>query len=202
MKRIFRNIALAGVMTALVLGLVGCGRFDPVKYTQACMDAMYKRDYTEYAKQIDTTEDEAKQDLEAKFEQNVLTGFDNFTISDEEQERYIDLMEKLYSEVRYEVGEAEKNGDGYTVSLTVEPIDALKVYSEGLQEKIQEGIEDGSLTEDKIMTMACDYMEECIDNASYGEKEVIKVEITKDSSGVWQFPDAEIEKVEESLFQI
>ena len=50
--------------------------------------------------------------------------------------------------------------------------------------------------------MACDYMEECIDNASYGEQEVIEVEITKDSSGVWQFSDKEVEKVEESLFQI
>lgn len=202
MKKILRRVMLLGMIAVLAAGIAGCAKFDPVAYTKACMDAMYKREYKEYAKQIDVSEDEAKKDLEAKFEKNVLTGFDNFAMSEGDQDRYLDLMEKLYSQVKYEVGKAEKKGDGYTVEITVEPIDALKTYSDGLQDKIQAGIEDGSLTEDNIVSMACDYMEECIDNASFGEKEVLEVEIIKDSDGLWQFPDAEIEKVGEALFQI
>lgn len=202
MKKIFKKVLLAMMIAVFTVGIAGCAKFDPVAYTKACMDAMYKRDYKEYAKQIDVTEDEAKEDLESKFEKNVMTGFENFSMSEGDKERYLDLMEKLYSEVKYEVGKAEKKGDGYTVQITVEPIDALKTYSDGLQDKIQAGLEDGSLTEDNIMSMACDYMEECINNASFGEKEVIEVELTKDSGGLWQFPDAEIEKVEEALFQI
>lgn len=202
MKKSFKRIVLAGMIAAFILGLAGCGKFDPVVYTKACMDAMYKHDYKEYAKQIDVSEEDAKEDLETKFEKNVLAGFGEFTMPDEDKERYISLMKKLYAKAKYEVGEAEKKGDGYTVAITVEPIDALKVYSEGLQDKIQADIDGGTLSEDNVMSMACDYMEECIDNASYGEPEVIEVEIRKDSSGVWQFSDTEVEKVEESLFQI
>lgn len=201
MRQSLKKVFIVGMIAALVTGLAGCAKFDPVSYTKACMDAMYKRDYKEYAKQIDVSEEKAKKDLESKFEDNVLKGFEVMSVSDEDKARYLDLMEKLYGKVKYEVGKAEESGGGYKVAITVEPIDSLKTYSEGLQEKIQAGIEDGTLTEDKIMSMACDFMEECINNASYGEKQVIDVEITKDGSGVWQFSDEEIDKVEKALFQ-
>ena len=198
-----KKIVLAGIILAMTVGFAGCGKkFDAAAYTKACLDAMYKGDYKEYAKQVEISEAEAKKEIEEEFVSIVEEGFEDLGTDEALQARYVDLMKQLYGKAKYEVGEAKETEKGYTVKVSVEPIDALKVYSEGMQEKVMEALEAGAVTEDNLMTFACDYLEECINGASYGEKQELEVKIEQDDDKVWEFSEEEIEKVTSALIDM
>ena len=201
MKKMRKIIGLMAALVVLTAGISGCGqKFDAAGYTKACMDAMYKGDFKEYAKLLNITEEEAKQEREGMAKEVVNSEFmaDPY-ITDEQKTEYQNLILEAYSKVKYEVGEAKKSDDGFEVTVTAEPAVIISTFMEGLEAKYTEAMQQGTVDETQIYTITFAYFKECIDKVTYGEKTTTTVRVDKNSNNEWQISEDEMLKLEDVL---
>lgn len=204
MKR-FRNVwSLIAVVTMLAIVTSGCAKeFDASGYAKACIDAMYQGKFTEYAKLLNISEEEANADREAMAEEVVDAEFtaDPY-ITAEQKEEYQQLILSAYEKTKYEVGKAEKTEDGYEVSVEVEPALIIGTFENGLEKKYMEAVQANTMDETQIYPIAFAYFKECIDNVAYAESTTATVKVAKNKDGVWQISEAEMMKLESVMLPV
>lgn len=120
----FRSL-LASVLAACMI-LSGCNiLFDPQKYLQVSLDALYKGDVSEYAEMVGISEEQAQQNYQASC-QSELELFAKLyqidPVSESVKLRIYDLYKQLYSMASYTVGEDVSEDGVCMVELTVKPI--------------------------------------------------------------------------------
>ena len=126
--------AACGLLLILPLSACGGGGLsaeDAAVYVQGLLDETYLGVFEEdYLKLVDITEEEARETYEHGLEVSYQYlsknfQFDNNYVTEKTREEAVDLLAEIYSHARYRVGTPAKTGDGFTVEVTVQPIDLI-----------------------------------------------------------------------------
>lgn len=196
----------------MVLGmLTGCGMKpdDAKAYVQATLDASYKAEFGEYAKITDSTEEEAQKLFDDNINKTINSlGFDALGATEETMDKYRELLKEISSKAKYTVGDVKEADGGFEVEVTAEPMEIFSGMQDELVAKMQEKAtkSDEQLSEDKINQLAIDLVHELLTEklakVTYGEPKTITVHVTKNSDGVWNITESDLQTVDTSLFTI
>ncbi len=180
-----------GFMKVLTLSLAialltGCGlsAFDASKYTKATLDALTKGEFEEYTVQTNSTKEEAQKTYESQIEREVqaLLGSSYNSASDEMKQKYTDLIKKMYSKLKYEVGEkTDGENDSYNVPVSAEKMIVFKDVISETQDKITKNKKYSSMSTDEKNELSIEYLYEVlndhVDNATYEKPKTVQVSV-------------------------
>lgn len=212
MKTMLKRNVLLVLVGLLIPGmLAGCGmKPDTAKaYVQATLDAGYKADFDEYTKITDSTKEEAQK----LFDNNIDTvtsslGFDALGATEETMDKYSELLKEIFAKVKYEVGDTKETDGGFEVEVTAEPMEIFTGIQDELVAKMQEEVTTSGkeVTEDDVNQLAIDMVHELLseklEEVTYGEPQTITVHVTKNSDGVWNITESDLQAVDKALFKI
>ncbi len=122
-------LMLAGAMSIGVLG--GCGGFDASGYLKALMDNSYKNDSAAFVEMKIGTAEEAATLYEQGIDTEVASILSGSGVSAELEAEYHDLLSNIFSQVKYNVKDAEKQSDG-TYVVTVE-YEQMQVFGPAIE---------------------------------------------------------------------
>ncbi len=196
MKKL-KRMAVA-LVAAVALLTAGCGQeFDAKGYVQGDLDAVLKGEISEdYLKLVDSTEEEVMAENEKLMDENMAV-FEDLGLSDEMVEKYRGYMTELMKKCKYTVGDAVKTDDGYTVTVTVEPIlfgDALENALTSAETDLMNWITEAAAseevpTDEEILEKTYDilytYLNDSLDDIGYGEGVNYDLHIVKDDSNMY-----------------
>ncbi len=209
------------LLPLLALGLMfvftGCmSRFDASKYVDALMHNIYLDDSTAYLEMVDTTATEAHQAYldglatESEVFFNYIS-FDTNYLSDETRQRVIDFYDAVYSHSKFEVEDASKSGDGYTVVVRIYPIDIfeksadeLDAYVDVFVEKITNGDYDNMSEqemEESYQNGVLAILEAKIDSIDYLDPVEQTVQIKEDTDGLWGMSQEDFQNLDKYVIQ-
>ena len=146
MKMLTKYRRAAAVLSALclILGLAGCGSGTSGStsgkdayqaYVISIMDANYLGKYDQYMEITGSAEAEAQKIYEANVQDFALEMEDAFSIKQDVvsvalTERVIGMAKTVYSQAKYQAVDVIRDGDTYTVSVEIEPIDFFGTIKE------------------------------------------------------------------------
>lgn len=220
MNKTFLKRLAAGVLSLCLLGaLASCGgggltEKDAETYIKGHLDAnylgTYSQDYIDLVE--DMTEAEAKEmhqnnvTWEAEFFLTEFLGVDYLT--EEMTQRAEELIEEIYSKSQYKVGSGSKTKDGdFVVEVTVSPIEVLNLITdEDVFDALDQSgygeaeTEEETKAADAIYGMLMlDKVEELMPQMSYGEDQIIMLQLKPDDDGYYTLIDSGIQKVDEVM---
>ncbi|GAA6410192.1 hypothetical protein K040078D81_43090 [Blautia hominis] len=197
------------VLLVAILGILitSCSRektFDAAGYVKSTLDAVYHKEYAEYAKIQGISEKEARKIFEQDFKERINLEFDGVDrISQEEIQKYAALKSKIDKLAKYDVLESEKTKDSdYTVKIQIEPSNIYQTLEQSAtdvsNEKITQGIEE---TEPGVFAaVLTESLQRSIDGNKYGEKTIIEVIVTKENANSYILEESQMAKIREALF--
>lgn len=201
------NIIKVSLVVILCISITSCSRektFDAAGYVKSTLDAVYYKEYAEYAKIQGISEKEARKIFEQDFEERINLEFDGVdNISQEEIQKYAALKSKIDKLAKFDVLESEKTEDGdYTVKIQIEPSNIYQTLEQSAtdvsNEKITQGIEE---TEPGVFAaVLTESLQRSIDGNKYGEKTIIEVIVTKKNTNSYILEESQIAKIREALF--
>ena len=137
--------AACGLLLACSLTACGGGgrltADDAALYVKGLLDETYLGVFDPgYLALVDLTREEAeetyRQGLEVSYQYlSKNFQFDDTYVTDETRREAVDLLAEIYSHARYEVGEPVKTGEGFTLEVTVQPIDLIPLVVEKYMEE-------------------------------------------------------------------
>lgn len=212
MKAMIRKSSLLVLVFAMALGmLAGCGMKpeDAKAYVQATLDAGYKEDFGEYAKITESTEEEAQK----LFNDNIDTvtdslGLSQIGASEEMTEKYRELLKETFAKAKYTVGDVKETDDGFEVKVSAEPMQMFVGLEEALIEELEKKVKDSKegLDEAAISQMTVDILYDVLTQrlaeVTYGDAQEVTVHVTKNSDGVWNITESDLQAVDNALFSI
>ena len=212
MKAMLRKSSLLVLVFAMALGmLAGCGMKpeDAKAYVQATLDAGYKEDFGEYTKITESTKEEAQK----LFDSNIDTvtnslGLSQFGVSEEMTEKYRELLKEAFSKAKYTVGDVKETDGGFEVKVSAEPMQMFVGLEDALigelEKKVKESKED--LDEAAITQLTVDILYDILSQrlaeVTYGDAQEVTVHVTKNSDGVWNITEADLQALDSALFSI
>ena len=108
------------------------------------------------------------------------------TLSEEQKEKYRDVLKKQYSDLKYEIVDETYDGDTAVVEAKITVYDLYKAqkdastYLENNRDEFND--ENGSYDSSKFMDYRLEQMQDITDTVEY----TISFNLTKDDSGNWQ----------------
>ena len=216
MRRKAFHVKVISVLTALiaVLSLAGCGQtFDAGSYAKAMLDAAYKGESAGYVKQ----EIGSKEDAQKLYEDNLSALVESFSeifgssLDKETKQKLNDAMAAICAKVKYDVGQAEKSGKGYTVDVRVKPL----LLSEALQdetftEKAEKAVKkevgkNSDVSADELTAVLTDLLigrfQEIADSPEYGEEKSVTLELIQNDDGAYEISNDSWDKIDQMLMQ-
>ncbi|MBM6855593.1 hypothetical protein H6B11_15835 [Mediterraneibacter glycyrrhizinilyticus] len=202
MKRTKKRVLVSAACLLGVSLLTGCvQKFDAEGYVKACLDALYMRDYEEYAQQVGISVEEAQSDMEGQVDESLESAFAGDTLtSEEDRQAYRDTMIEIYSLAKYEVTGSEENDGDYIVTVSVQPSSIFEDLENGFTEVITEKVSDGSFEQSKTIAYLNEYLKQRIAENVYGEATEIQVNVTGDENHVYTIPEEDLTSIEGALF--
>lgn len=202
MKRTKKRMLVSAACLLGVSLLTGCvQKFDAEGYVKACLDALYMRDYEEYAQQVGISVEEAQSDMEGQVDESLESAFAGDTLtSEEDRQAYRDTMIEIYSLAKYEVTGSEENDGDYIVTVSVQPSNIFENLENGFTEVITEKVSDGSFEQSKTIAYLNEYLKQRIAENVYGEATEIQVNVTGDENHVYTIPEEDLTSIEGALF--
>lgn len=219
MNRTFWKRLASAVLTLTLLGtLAACGEGltekDAEAYVKGHLDAIYLGTCSE--EYIDLVEDMNETEAKKMYQDNVtweaeilLQDFLEVEYpTDEMVERSEALVGEIYSNAKYTVGTGSKTKDGdFVVEVTVSPIEVLNlltdedVFAALDQSGYAEAETEAQLKEaDAVYGMLMlDRLEELLPQLSYGEEQIIMLQLKPDKEGYYVLVDTGIQKVDEVM---
>lgn len=212
-KNIIIGIIIAVVTLVVVvfgtLASLGIFReFDAKGYVSAILDQTLKGEVKAAASMTEgTTEESLYAQYEAGIESFVNYNLiDGEEISDEMEERCMDLCKKVFASMKYEVQEAEKvSNEEYHVTVTYQPSDIFRKFIISIQNeeaRLDEKVENGEYrgTEDEInakmkeefLNNFCDLFETAYNTMEFGEEKTVVLKVVKGSDGLFKLENAGI----------
>ena len=225
MRRWRRALAAAAVTTAFLTALSGCQSTtkDATVYVKGELDATYLGTYDQAYIDVvkDMTEADAKEQYEnnVKWEAEILV--DNVLPldmpTDAVYERAEEVIAKIYSYAKYTVADAEKLKSGdLAVEVTVSPIEIIPLLTDDFMQQSwydildDNGIEtqdqmdalsddEYQVLDEKYALVLLDELERLIDDLTYGEDQVIMLQMKKDSDGYYTLVESGWQKLDEVM---
>lgn len=211
MKTMLKRMSVSVLMFALALGtLTGCGGMkaeDAKAYVQATLDAGYKAEFKEYVEITKSKEADAQKFYDENLDLTMsASGIEEMGVSDEMIAKYKELFKVVLSKAKYTVGDVKETDGGFEVSVNAEPMMVFDGLQEKLIDKLQKKVMSSTeeLSEDDINKLAFellyDMLNEKIEEPSYGEAQTMTVHVEKDSDGVWNIPESDLQALDSALF--
>lgn len=217
MKRLTRG--LLPLLLALCLGIAcaGCsGSFDASGYVDATLRNIYLDDSSAYVELVETTAEEAHEsylegiETEVQFFYNYMS-FESDYVSEETHQRVLELYKQIYSHTKFEVEEANKAGDGYTVVVRIYPIDIFETAGDELDayvtmfvEKVQNG-DYNDVTDEELEAAYQDGLLSILEQktASIGHLDPIEqtVQIKQDTDKLWGMSDEDFQNLDQHIIR-
>ena len=217
-KKLLKRM-VAGTLSLCLLGaLTACGggltEKDAETYIKGHLDAYYLGTYAqEYIELVeDMTEDDAKEmhrdnvEWEAEYLLQEFMEVDYPT--DEMAQRAEELIEEVYSKAQYKVGSGSKTKDGdFVVEVTVSPIEVMSLLTEeDFSSALEESgfnaaeTEEAAAAADAVYGMLMlDKLEELMPQLTYGEDQIIMLQLKADEDGYYTLVDSGIQKLDEVM---
>ena len=134
MKKIMKWLALSLIVCVMAVSLTGCSvTFDASAFIKGNLDSLYLGYVSaEFLEIVSDTEESLKQihettlRVEAEYFFNFFDIVEDFIPPDMIDE-VIDMYRQIYSNAKYEIGEATQTGDDYLVDVTVYPLDIIQI---------------------------------------------------------------------------
>lgn len=221
-RKLLKSFCTLFTVLILVTGTTSCGtsdksdfsgydndtsEFDAVGYVKSVLDANYHHEYTEYAKYRDISEADAKEELEKELDTQVdaeLSELDDMgAFSETEKEEYKTMIEKIQGLASYEVTDASKDkSDNFSVTLKLTPSNVYQTIEDNMTTVAQEMAEQEiDITEaSNFQALLIDSIQTSIDGNVYGKPVTINIKLTKDSDDAYGISDADMQKINETLF--
>lgn len=210
-----KNLLRWGIMLIASLFLFsgcGAGTYDASGYVKSMLDAQIQGNYDQYLELTDSTKKEAE-DLYNKNIEAQMDAIDSQDLSDELSGKYEELFKKIFKQTKYTVGEAEEGEDDtFTVPVEVETLqlfegieEELTAYQEELAAELMTQVaETGVMPEEeelneKVFQYLYDYLNEKVDNPTYGKKSTIKVEVARNSDDIYEADESDLEEIDKKL---
>ncbi len=217
-KKLLKRM-VAGTLSLCLLGaLTACGggltEKDAETYIKGHLDAYYLGTYAqEYIELVeDMTEDDAKEmhrdnvEWEAEYLLQEFMEVDYPT--DEMAQRAEELIEEVYSKAQYKVGSGSKTKDGdFVVEVAVSPIEVMSLLTEDdFSSALEESgfnaaeTEEAAAAADAVYGMLMlDKLEELVPQLTYGEDQIIMLQLKADEDGYYTLVDSGIQKLDEVM---
>ena len=217
-KKLLKRM-VAGALSLCLLGaLTACGggltEKDAETYIKGHLDAYYLGTYAqEYIELVeDMTEDDAKEMHRDNVEWEVEYLLQKFMEveypTDEMAQRAEKLIEEVYSKAQYQVGSASKTKDGdFVVEVTVSPIEVLNLITdEDLFDALEQSGYAEAVTDEEVEAadavygmLALDLLEQALPQLTYGEDQIIMLQLKPDDDGYYTLVETGIQKVDEVM---
>lgn len=133
--KIKSRLAALLCLLCLLCCLAGCGsQFDAAGLVQGNIDLVYKGEYdAEYLETVGISEDDVSVIYEEALQAEAayFAGFfdvDAELAGDDMMARIIELHRGIYARTKYQIGETARDGDTYTVDVTVWPVDVFRKF--------------------------------------------------------------------------
>jgi hypothetical protein len=217
-------LLLALVMAIGLLG--GCDAFSAFQsgsdkyapYVQSLLDMAYKNKTDKYLELVDDTKQSADEYYEEEMMASWADSLASYFLIEKEMlnddtinQRLLDVTKEIFAKAKYEVAEAVKTDDYYTVKLTIEPIVYCELalteaqnYSNSMVERAKSGEfgevtvnDDGSLSgfaddneyvewEKQYALGMLDVMESFVSKIEYADpvEKIVKIEEDDEGYGV------------------
>ena len=214
----WKRLAAGAVAACLLVTLTACGggitEKDAEVYVKGHLDAAYLGTHTkEY---IDLVEDMTEDDIDEMHQNNItweaeILLEDFFQVeypTDEMTQRAKELIEKIYSKSKYTVGTGSKTKDGdFVVEVTVSPIEVLNLITdEDLFDALEQSGYAEAVTDEEVEAadavygmLALDLLEQALPQLTYGEDQIIMLQLKPDDDGYYTLVETGIQKVDEVM---
>lgn len=206
------KMIVSTMLIVAMLGISACGQsFDASGYVKSTLDAITRAEFDKYVELTESTKEEAQAEYDDMIDM-FTAEFESFNISDELNAKFGQLFVDLLASTKYTVGEAQKDGDNFTVSLTVEPIDLYDGFDEEIEEAAvafqEELLAEIELTgevpsEEEVMErsieLSYDILKARVDAPTYKEAQSITVTVAKDADGLYSISESDLEDIVELL---
>jgi len=212
--RKMRAISLVAVLAVCISLLSGCGifGFDAESYVMGGLNALYHGEVSDKYLRLVV---DSREDCMAMYEENILNEAKNFGqmfyvyINDEPDEELISLYRDVFARSKYEVGEAVETDSGYTVPVTVYPIDlfvnctaALDEYDSEFTERFSkgefEGI-DGSELQRQYLLAMIEILTAALPDSGYLDPVTVELRLTENSDGVYVISDDDYAELHKNI---
>lgn len=196
------------VASLFLFGACGGGTYDASGYVKSVLDAQTKGELDEYLELTDSTQKEAEQLYKGNIDTQ-MESLEGMELSDELADKYRQLFVNVFKNAKYEVGEAkEGDDDTFTVPVEVETFQLFAGLDDEMlkfQEEMVAELEAQALAGEAPPNEA-EYMErfyqhmydllnEKVENPTYGEKTTIKVTVSKNSDGIYEADEKDLEEI-------
>lgn len=220
-KTVWKRLAAGALAGCLLAGLSACGggltEKDAETYVKGHLDAAYLGTYDQAY--IDLVEDMTEADARELHENNVADETEYYLLdyleidypTDEITQRAEEVMEKIYAKSKYTVGTGSKTKDGdFVVEVTVSPFGLYGLlddedYSD-TWDSVAGGMDYETVTEEEYAAadaayamLMLDLLEQRLDDAEYGEDQILMLQLKKDDEGYYALVDAGMQKVDEVM---
>ena len=203
MRAKLKALLLFALSVFCAVGLTGCdllSSIDADEYAKNTLDAVYRGETAQY---LQTNENALLEDVAKAHADNVQAELDYFVTdylglavcSAENEQRLEELYEKIYRSAKYEVAEAVKAESGYTIEVTVYPIDLFEqAYDEmasfseyffSAKNLAALGEITDEAKEDTFLSGILDILLPRTDAIGYNDPETITLAVVKDENGLY-----------------
>lgn len=206
---------LLAVCLAVLLCACSMSRSEAAAYVKGTLDSFYLNQSSEdYLEMIGSTTEECEED----YRQYVLNEVDYFKsymdiseVSDETQQRIVNIIETLYKNCRYEVGEVAKSSDRFLVSVTVYPVDVIsraledgiaefeRSYTDNASRGMYDNMSDSELEELWAQGIISE-VEAKMANIGYLDPVTISVQVVEDEDGYY-ISDDDLVRMDELVIE-
>ena len=175
MKKVYKVLLVVGIC----LVLAGCG----------CMKKTAKGAVQDYLNQYKNLSSNVINDMD--------TVINNENLTDNQKEKYRDILKKQYQDLKYESTSEKYDGDNATVEVKITVYDLYKVQKDAnnyLTNSGDEFKENGVYSNDLFMNYKLDKMKKVTDTVEYN----ITFNVTKDDKGNYKVNDlsnSDLEKI-------
>ena len=205
--------------TLLIIGFVliacfatGCAlfEFDASGYVKACLDANVKGEFDDYAKITNSTNEDIEK-LYDNFLDNDLSFLNQYNIDDSRKQEFRELFIRLYKNLDYEVGEATKTDETYTVPVTYKKLIVFDEMAKNIEEDTKTHFEElakagENPSTDDVYAYVLDYMYDGIskklDNLQYEEPTTINVTVKKMTENAYGIEQDELDHLVQSMIDV
>lgn len=195
------------------ISLLTQGEFDASGYVQGILDASYKGEFETYIQLTEDTKENAQIAYDAVMETKAegLANYTAVTLTDENKAKFIEYSKQIFQQAKYEVSDATKTDQGFTVDISISPMTILQSISEEGKEYVtdfnsrNENGEFAELTDDEF---AAEYakgimqvFENNIANIQYAEPVTVTVSVILQDDKLYTMEAEEFTKIDSVILK-
>lgn len=207
-----KKISAILLAAAMAVSLWGCQReYDASGYTNAILNLQFQGDTKEAFAFVEGTTQSSLAEMYRDFIDNFVDGYltDGMELTDEQSEKFSEVMSNIFASMRYDTGEAEKTGEKeYEVPVVIQPTDTFIRYQQLLTEdsirisnKLKNddyeggGEEIQSAVLDEIATNAAELLETAYEGSEYGEEQTVILRVKADKDDVYSIDEEDMDNL-------